>query len=130
LALRRAGSSLARAIAAENDVFAKPERRSSRANLLYELLLGGDALRLRLDELIGVVVVLEHVELDLGLRDIETSDDGLLEAGLRIRKVLVGVLRISEDADMSTTGVLSVLLRDGMHVEHRPSGDEKPMDVA
>ena len=97
-------------------MFAEPERRSSRANLLYELLLGVEALRFCLHELIGVVVVLEHVELDLGLKDIETSDDGLLEAGLRIRKVFVGVLRISDDADMSTVGVLNVLLRDRMQV--------------
>jgi hypothetical protein len=130
LAPRRAGSSLGRAIATQHDVLAEPERRRSRANLLYELLLGGEALRLRLYELIGVVVVLEHVELDLCLRGIETSDDGLPEAGLSVRKVFVGVLRISEDADMSTTRVLSVLLRDGMQVEHRPTGDEKLMDVA
>jgi len=111
-------------------VLAEPERRRSRANLLYELLLGVEALRLRLDELIRVVVVLEYVELDLGLRYIETTDDRLRETGLRVRKVLVGVVRISEDADISTTGVLSVLLRHGMQVEHRPAGDEKLMDVA
>ena len=111
-------------------MFAELERRRGRANLLYELLLGGEALRLCLDELIGVVVVLEHVELDLGLRYIETSGDCLLEAGLGVRKIFVGVLRISEDADMSTTGVLRVLLRDGMQVEHRPAGDQKLMDVA
>jgi hypothetical protein len=74
--------------------------------------------------------VLEHVELDLGLRHIETSGDCLLEASLRVRKIFVGVLRISEDADMSTTRVLSVLLRNGMQVEHRPAGDQKLMDVA
>ena len=111
-------------------MLAEPERRRSRSNLLYQLLLRVEALRLRLDELIGVVVVLEHVELDLGLRHIETSDDGLLEAGLRVRKVFVRVLRISEDADVSTARVLRVLLRDGMQVEHRPAGDENPMDVA
>jgi hypothetical protein len=111
-------------------VFSEPERRRSRANLPYELLLGVEALRLRLDELTGIVVVLEHVELDLGLRYIETSGDCLLEAGLRVRKIFVGVLRISEDADVSTMRVLSVLLRDGMQVEHRPAGDQKLMDVA
>ena len=111
-------------------MLAELERRRRRANLLYELLLGGEAVRLRRDELTGIVVVLEHVELDLGLRYIETSGDCLLEAGLRVRKIFVGVLRISEDADMSTTGVLSVLLRDGMQVEHRPAGDQKLMDVA
>ncbi len=111
-------------------MLAEPERRRGRANLLPEFLLEVEALRLRLDELIGVVVVLEHVELDLCLWDIETSDDGLRETGLRVRKVFVGVLRISEDADMSTTRVLGVLLRDGMQVEHRPAGDQKLMDVA
>jgi hypothetical protein len=49
-------------------VFAEPERRHGRANLLSELLLGGEALRFRFHKLVGVVVVLEHVELDLGLR--------------------------------------------------------------
>jgi hypothetical protein len=130
VALLQAGSRLGCAIATEHDVFSEPERRRSRANLLNELLLGVEALRFCIHELIGVVVVLEHVELDLGLKDIETSDDGLLDAGLRVRKVFVGVLRISEDADMSTMGILSMLLRDGMQVEHRPAGDEKLMDVA
>lgn len=78
----------------------------------------------------GVVEVLKHVELDFGLRDIETSNDGLLEPGLRVRKVFVGVLRIGEDADLSTACVLYVLLRDRMQVEHRPAGDEELMDVA
>ena len=111
-------------------MLAEPERRRGRANLLPEFLLEVEALRLRLDELIGVVVVLEHVELDLCLWDIETSDDGLRETGLRVRKVFVRVLRISEDADVSAASVLGVLLGDGMHIEHRPAGDEKPMDVA
>ena len=111
-------------------MLAEPERRRGGANLVDELLLRDQALRLRLYELIRVVVMLEHVELDLGLRDIEAGHDGLLEAGLRVRKVLIGVLRVSEDAEMSTTCVLSVLLRDRMQVEHRPAGDEKLMHVA
>ena len=111
-------------------MFAESERRRSRANLPYEFMLEGEALRLRLNELIGLVVVLEHIELDFGLRYIETSGDRLLEAGLRVRKIFVGVLRISEDADMSTTRILGVLLRDGMQVEHRPAGDQNLMNVA
>lgn len=86
-------------------MFAEPERQRGRANLLHQLLLGVEALGFRLDELTGIVVVLEHVELDLGLRDIETSGDGLFEAGLRVRKIFFGVLRISNNADMSTTRV-------------------------
>ena len=111
-------------------MLAEPERRRGGANVVDELLLGDQALRLRLYELMRVVVVLEHVELDLGLRDIEAGHDGLLEAGLRVRKVFIRVLRVSEDAEMSTACVLSVLLRDRMQVEHRPAGDEKLMHVA
>ena len=111
-------------------MLAEPERRRGGANVVDELLLGDQALRLRLYELMRVVVVLEHVELDLGLRDIEAGHDDLLEAGLRVRKVFIGVLGVSEDAEMSTTCVLSVLLRDRVQVEHRPAGDEKLMHVA
>ena len=111
-------------------MFAEPERRRCRANLLYELVLGGEALRLRLYELVGVLVVLEHVELGLGLRDIETNHDGLLEAGFGVWKVFVGVLRINDDAELCTTDVFSVLLRDRMQVEHGPAGDQKLMHVA
>ena len=111
-------------------MLAEPERRRSGANVVCELQLGDQALRLRHYELMRVVVVLEHVELDLGLRDIEAGHDGLLEAGLRVRKVFIRVLRVSEDAEMSTACVLSVLLRDRMQVEHRPAGDEKLMHVA
>ena len=110
-------------------MLAEPQRWCGVADPPCELLLGGEALRLRLQELVDLIVVLEHVELDLGLGDIETGDDRLLEPGLRVRQVLVGVLRIGEDADVPTTGILSVLLRDRMQVEHHPAGDEKLMDV-
>lgn len=49
-------------------MLAEPERRRGGANLVDELLLRDQALRLRLYELMRVVVMLEHVELDLGLR--------------------------------------------------------------
>jgi hypothetical protein len=110
-------------------VLAEPQRWCGIADPPCELLLGGEALRPRLQELVDLIVVLEHVELDLGLGGIETGDDRLLEPGLRVRQVLVGVLRIGEDADVPTTGVLSMLLRHWMQVEHHPAGDEKLMDV-
>jgi hypothetical protein len=110
-------------------VLAEPQRCCGVADPPGELLLRGEALRLRLQELVGLVVVLEHLELDLRLGGIEAGDDRLLEPSLRVRQVLVGVLGIGEDADMPTAGILSVLLRDRMQVEHRPAGDEKLMDV-
>ncbi len=110
-------------------MFAKPQRWCGVTDPPCELLLGGEALRLRLQKLVDLVVVLEHVELDLGLGGIETGDDRLFEPGNRVRQVLVGVLGIGEDADVPTAGILSVLLRDRMQVEHYPAGDEKLMDV-
>lgn len=111
-------------------MFSEPERRRGCADLPHELLLGVEALRLRLHEFIGVVVVLEHVEFDLGLKGVETIGDGLVEASLRVRKVFVDVLRFRDDADVSTMWILDVLLRDRMQVEHRPAGNEKLMNVA
>jgi len=43
-------------------MLAEPERRRSGANVVCELQLGDQALRLRHYELMRVVVVLEHVE--------------------------------------------------------------------
>jgi hypothetical protein len=110
-------------------VLAEPQRWCGVADPSCELLLGGEALGLRLQELVDPVVVLEHVELDLGLGGIETGDDRLLEPGNRVRQVHVCVLGIGEDADVPTAGILSVFLRDRMQVEHYPAGDEKLMDV-
>ena len=110
-------------------MLAEPQRWCGVADPPCELLLGGEALRLRLQKLVDLVVVLEHVELDLGLGGIETGDDRLLEPGNRVRQVLVCELGIGKDADVPTAGILSVLLRDRMQVEHYPAGDEKLMGV-
>jgi hypothetical protein len=118
-----------RAQPAKDDVLSEEERRRRPSDHLHELLLTNEVMCLLLEEVLRHVEVLQDVEVDLGLENVETLADHLLDGSLGVRKVTVDELWLADHADDPFVR-LDLLLRHGMEVDHRPTRDEKLVDVA
>jgi hypothetical protein len=115
--------------APEDDVLADDEGRGRRADPAHEGRLRSNVLRIRLEQLLYLVEVLQHVELDLRLERVEACPDRLFQPSLGVRQVCGDELGLLEDADRAAAG-LDLFLGYRVQVDHRSARDEKLVDVA
>src|SRR5918995_5132128 len=97
---------------AKDDVLAKEKRRRRPSDHLHQPLLSNEVMCLLLEEVWRRIEVLEDVEVDLGLENVETLADHLLDGGLGVGKVTVDELWLADHADDPFVR-LDLLLRHG-----------------